>query len=57
MKLKKAIWIITSTNAREIALTAFTKRLAEETARARGYDVALVETVEEYTTRTRRRIY
>ena len=57
MKLKKLIWIISSTNAREIALTAFTKRLAEETARARGYDVSRVETVEEYTKRTKRVAY
>ena len=55
-KLKTAIWIITATNYRDSALTATTKREAEDKARARGLHVKRVETIEEYKARTAPRI-
>ena len=56
-RLRKQIWIVHSTNARDAALTAYTRREAEETAQKRGYNVTSVESVEEYTTRKNRVTY
>jgi hypothetical protein len=56
-RLRKQIWIVHSTNARDSAFTAYTRREAEETAQKRGYNVTSVESVEEYTTRKNRVTY
>ena len=55
-KLKSTIWIITATNYRDSALTAYTQREAEEKARKRGLHVAKVETIEQYKARTSPRV-
>lgn len=56
-RLKKQIWIVHSTNARDAALTAYTRREAEKTAQKLGCNVTSVESVEEYTTRKNRVTY